>query len=113
MPAHRIVAVVSKCLLGFALGGILSPSLFSQTSINDIHVSPRSTTPAIESTTNAGPLVAESRLPVLKSDVRLVLVPVSVTDPMSRFVTGLRKDNFEVFEGKQPQEIQSFSSEDV
>lgn len=52
-------------------------------------------------------------MPVIRTDSRLVLVPVSVTDPMERVVTGLSRDNFEVFEGKQPQTIQNFSSEDV
>src|SRR5947209_17177163 len=32
---------------------------------------------------------------------------------MQRFVTGLNRDNFEVFEGAKPQRIQHFSSEDV
>jgi Ca-activated chloride channel family protein len=32
---------------------------------------------------------------------------------MQRFVTGLNRDNFEVFEGATPQTIQHFSSEDV
>ncbi|MFZ0815029.1 MAG: VWA domain-containing protein [Candidatus Sulfotelmatobacter sp.] len=51
--------------------------------------------------------------PVLKTSVDLVLVPVTVTDPMQRLVTGLGPDNFEVFENKKPQQIKHFSSEDV
>jgi Ca-activated chloride channel family protein len=46
-------------------------------------------------------------------DVDLVLVPVTITDPMNRLVTGLDKDNFSVFEGKDQQEIKHFSSEDA
>jgi Ca-activated chloride channel family protein len=49
----------------------------------------------------------------LKSTVELVLVPVTITDPMNRLVTGLDKENFTVFEGKSQQEIKSFSSEDA
>jgi Ca-activated chloride channel family protein len=45
--------------------------------------------------------------------VSLVLVPVTITDPMNRLVTGLDKENFQVFEGKDPQEIRHFSSEDA
>jgi Ca-activated chloride channel family protein len=50
---------------------------------------------------------------VIKTDVKLVLVPVSVTDSTQRLVTGLRAENFQVYEGKKPQEIRHFSSEDV
>ena len=31
-------------------------------------------------------------------DVNLVLVPATVTDPMNRLVTGLEKENFEIFD---------------
>jgi Ca-activated chloride channel family protein len=40
-------------------------------------------------------------------------VPVTITDPMNRLVTGLDKDNFELFEGKDQQQIRNFSSEDA
>jgi Ca-activated chloride channel family protein len=49
----------------------------------------------------------------MKVDVSLVLIPVTITDPMNRLVTGLDKENFEVFENKDPQELKSFSSEDA
>ena len=41
------------------------------------------------------------------------MVPVTITDTMNRPVTGLDRDNFQVFENKQPQEIKNFSSEDT
>lgn len=49
----------------------------------------------------------------IKVEVPLVLVPVSVIDPYNRFVTGLEKENFKVFEDKEAQQIESFSNEDV
>jgi Ca-activated chloride channel family protein len=54
-----------------------------------------------------------ARVRPLKVDVDLVLVPVTITDPMNRLVTGLEKDNFQLFEGNAPQQIKSFSSEDA
>ena len=42
-----------------------------------------------------------------------MLIPVTVTDPLNRFVTGLEKENFSVFEDKVEQEIAQFSSEDA
>ena len=50
---------------------------------------------------------------VIRTDVDLALVNVTVTDPYSRLVTGLETDNFRVFEDNVEQEIVSFSSEDV
>jgi len=57
---------------------------------------------------------APPRLP--KSDIRidtnLVLVPVTVLDPLTRMVTGLDAENFQVLENGVPQKIISFGSED-
>lgn len=66
-----------------------------------------------ESGPSAGPpaLRADSR--PIKVDVSLVLVSVSVVDPLNREVVGLDKEDFEVFEGKEKQAIQHFSREDA
>jgi len=50
---------------------------------------------------------------VIRSDVDLALVNVTVTDPFNRLVTGLEQDNFRVYEDNIEQEIVTFSSEDV
>ncbi len=49
----------------------------------------------------------------IKMDVEMALVNVTVTDPYSRLVTGLDKENFKVYEDGVEQEISTFSSEDV
>jgi len=49
----------------------------------------------------------------IRVDTTLVLIPVTVTDPLNRFVTGLEKENFRVFEDKTEQQIAQFSSEDA
>lgn len=49
----------------------------------------------------------------IKVDVDLVLVPVTITDPMNRLVTGLEKDNFVLMDNGERQEIKHFSSEDA
>ena len=38
---------------------------------------------------------------------------MTVTDPLNRFVTGLEKEHFKVFEDKVEQTILQFSSEDA
>src|SRR6478735_12231367 len=84
---------------------------FSQTSLDDVHVASREVTPSLKGIVSAD--LQGSGIHVIHTDSRLVLVPVSVTDPMERFVTGLNRDNFEVFEGAKPQRIQHFYSEDT
>jgi Ca-activated chloride channel family protein len=42
-----------------------------------------------------------------------VHIPVTVTDPLNRFVTGLEKEHFRVFEDKIEQKVTYFSSEDA
>jgi Ca-activated chloride channel homolog len=49
----------------------------------------------------------------IRVDTTLVLIPVTVTDPLNRFVTGLEKENFKVFEDKKEQSVSQFSSEDA
>ena len=49
----------------------------------------------------------------IRVDVNLVLVPTTVTDPMNRLVTGLEKENFEIFDNNVGQTIKSFSTEDA
>ena len=49
----------------------------------------------------------------VRVDVDRVIVPITVTDPYDRIVTGLDKDNFDVFDDKVQQQILSFSTEDA
>src|SRR6058998_933074 len=49
----------------------------------------------------------------LKVDVDLVLVNATVTDPLSRYVSGLEAEHFQIWEDKIEQKIAYFSSEDV
>lgn len=48
----------------------------------------------------------------IRVDTNLVLVPVTVLDPLTRMVTGLEAENFQVFENGVQQKITSFGSED-
>lgn len=49
----------------------------------------------------------------IRSDVRLVLLDVSVKDKAGGFATGLSKENFRVFENDLPQPITVFGHEDL
>jgi Ca-activated chloride channel homolog len=50
--------------------------------------------------------------PNLRVDTHLVLVPLTVTDPFNRPVTGLEREHFRVFDEKIEQTITHFVSED-
>jgi Ca-activated chloride channel homolog len=52
-------------------------------------------------------------VPVIKAGTNLVTLNVTVTDPYGRYVTGLSRDHFEIFDEKVPQKIQFFTDEDA
>ncbi len=56
---------------------------------------------------------AEARTPNIRVDTNLVLINVTVRDPLNRFVTGLEKEQFRLFEEKVEQKIVQFASEDA
>jgi Ca-activated chloride channel family protein len=49
----------------------------------------------------------------IRVDTTLVPIPVAVTDPLSRFVTGLEKEDFRLYEDKVEQQIAHFSTQDA
>jgi Ca-activated chloride channel family protein len=90
--------------------------------LNKVHVPPPSATPAanpgppagVDAPVAAGPASAKARPgSLIRMNVDLVLVPVTVTDPMNRLVTGLEQEDFSIFENNGPQKIKSFSAEDA
>ena len=50
---------------------------------------------------------------ILRADTTLVLIPVAVTDSLNRFVLGLQKDDFHLFEDGVEQNVTHFSGEDA
>ena len=109
---NAFLLILGLCLLTVWLGVPAS----AQT--DDVHVTPRDTkkataTPAPDiPSDNVDPTLKTHTKPLVK-DVNLVLVPVTITDPMNRLVTGLEKDNFALTDNGQPQVIRHFSSEDA
>jgi len=85
---------------------------FAQMGTNEVHVVPNAVPTPDRVAPNIDPSLNTHSLPI-KKEVDLVLVPVTITDQMDRLITGLDKNNFQVFEGKEQQEIKHFSSEDA
>jgi Ca-activated chloride channel family protein len=117
-------------LAALYLAWVLPVPAVAQTDVNDVHVVPRvvpspDTQPRAAGSATAPakteeiakqtviPASLNTRVRPLKVAVDLVLVPVTITDPMNRLVTGLEKENFELYEGNSKEEIKSFSSEDA
>jgi Ca-activated chloride channel family protein len=71
------------------------------------------TAPGLSDVSRDTPAVKIHPGKVIRAEVDLALVNVTVTDPYNRLVTGLDPDNFRVYEDNVEQEIVSFSAEDV
>ena len=96
-------------VLFFALGATagFSAYLYASGGKSAAHPTDKSDEPDVEvrrSPINTTPI---------QMNVDRVIVPVSVTDPFDRIVTGLSKNNFEVFDDKVKQNILSFTTEDA
>jgi Ca-activated chloride channel homolog len=104
-----------------ACAGVCGTVCFAQENpLGDVHTqpppppakTPESTKPVIEGADNAAAMATSRRDARIRVDVNLVIVPATVTDPMNRLVTGLEKENFEVFDNNIGQVIKSFSTQD-
>src|SRR5216684_4288188 len=97
--------------MGIAASFLLLPALSAQTLSDDVHVTPQTGRHSkVDSDKDPSLPTGSERI---KVNVSLVLLPVTITDLMNRPVTGLEKDNFKVFEGKELQDIRHFSGEDI
>src|SRR5438874_4655465 len=100
-------------MLAFLAIGLLliSASAFAQQPQDQVHIAPPAK-PDPPPQPEIDPSL-KTHTPPMKVDVDLVLVNVTVTDPMNRLVTGLEKDNFQLLEGSKAEDIRHFSSEDA
>jgi Ca-activated chloride channel homolog len=101
VSGRRLLTVAAFAFLCVGL-----PVAHAQSEISDIHIEPRVQSRLTGALSNSG-------LDTIRTHTELVLVPVTVTDPMNRVIVGLERGNFQLFEGKQSQEIKHFSREDA
>jgi Ca-activated chloride channel family protein len=115
-----------KTAIALGLWLALSQFCWAQDPLNDVHVDPKPpapTAPIAPADSKApantpAPLEGKKALSArpnerLRVDVNLVLVPVTVTDPLNRLVTGLERQDFFVYENNALQKLKSFSAEDA
>jgi VWFA-related protein len=85
------------------LGGLISAALTALAFQAPVTIQPR-----------PKPATKEDAPPgaTLRVDTRLILIPVTVNDPLNRPVNGLEKENFRILEDKIPQTITHFAMDD-
>jgi Ca-activated chloride channel family protein len=110
--ARGLVRVGSFGLLAAlipVIGLFIAAPAASRADDDKVNITPRLKTPEKD------PKVAvlEQRSGNIRVDTTLVQINVTVTDPLNRFVTGLEKEHFRLFEDKAEQKILDFSSEDA
>jgi Ca-activated chloride channel family protein len=93
-------------LLAMCLAFLGTP-VASQTD-DPVHIEPHS-----DSATKSKHEVLNTHQRPFVADVDLVLVPVTVTDTLNRFVTGLEQEHFKILEDKVPQTIRYFYTQDT
>jgi len=82
--------------------------------LNKVHVEPPPPKPSHEPPAVVGKAGLAARPNErYRVNVNLVLIPLTVTDPMDRLVTGLEKSNFAIYDENKPQAITSFSTQDA
>lgn len=105
-----VLPILFSC---FAFGQTVPPQ-DEDDPLNAVHVAPP---PKVAAKADpAIPLaVGESLRPNVefRVDTNLVLIPLTVTDPMDRLVTGLEKQNFAILEDNRPENIRTFSCDDA
>ncbi len=113
----RLAPMWLFCFL-FVAGLVAPPCMRAQEDeLNKVHVNPPPPKPA-PAPTQPAPLEGNAAMKAranerIRVDVNLVLIPLTVTDPLNRLVTGLDKNEFFLYENNQLQTIKSFSSEDA
>jgi Ca-activated chloride channel family protein len=118
---NRVLPGRSAAICALAAVFFLGQARAQDDQLNKVHVEPpgSTTAPTNEpSGTEAAPESGASALKIhpgsfIRMNVDMVLVPVTITDPLNRLVTGLEKEDFQVYENNGEQHIASFASEDA
>jgi len=110
------------CVAAVSALFLVAPARAQDDQLNKVHVEPPS---APSSATASEPKGAEAAPDTgaaamhihpgsfIRMNVDMVLVPVTITDPLNRLVTGLEKEDFQVYENNGEQPIVTFASEDA
>src|ERR1035441_5652455 len=104
--AAWIPLALALCLVAFAFASMPVCCSAQENPLDNVQTpapppppkSPEEQKPLIEGADNVAAQATSHRDARLRIDVNLVQVPLTVTDPMNRLVTGLEKDNFVLYD---------------
>ena len=100
----RFAANISLLLISVGPAALPAADKPPASTDQKVEIVPRAKRPEVKPDSPRGDIRVQSTL---------VLIPVTVTDPLNRFVTGLDRDNFRLFEDKSEQKVTHFASEDA
>jgi Ca-activated chloride channel homolog len=113
-------AITAGCL---AATVYVRPAAAQEDPLSTVHVTPpaSSSAPAdqgapkgAEAPAATGPDALRVRPgSMIRMNVDMVLVPITITDPLNRLVTGLEQNDFKLYENNSEQKITSFATEDA
>lgn len=107
-------AIVWIVLLMFGATTCRRLAYAQETPLSTIHVQPPPPPPPTQPPPVEGKEGLKARAGErIRVDVNLVLIPLTVTDPLDRLVTGLEKENFFIYENNHLETVKTFSSEDA
>jgi Ca-activated chloride channel family protein len=112
MRSYALAMLLAGLVAGWGAGGFAQDNPLGQvkTPVEKHAEAPGTVTPLDP---NAPGLLPKSNVPRLRMEAKLVLVPMTVTDPMNRLVTGLEAPNFQIYDENIGQTIKTFSTEDA
>ena len=122
-PPGRLGRVCSGLVVLLAVAIAATLPIYAQDdTLDKVHINPPATPPAVapgdQPSPTPPPVEGKSAMKVrpgerIRVDVNLVLVPVTVTDPLNRLVTGLDREDFFVYDNNVLQKIKSFACDDA
>lgn len=114
----RPIPRLCRVLTSFLLLMLALPACSQESPLDAVHTAP----PPAAAPKDARPVVSgddvakkatSSRGSTIQVNADLVLVPLTVTDPQNRLVTGLERGNFMLYDNNLQQVIKSFATEDA
>ena len=120
-PPSRLGAASLLWICGWAALLVTLPARAQENPIDKVHIKPPASATQPVGAPKGAEVPAASGPDALRvhpgsyirMNVDMVLVPVTITDPMNRLVTGLEQEDFQVFENNAKQQIRTFASEDA
>ena len=96
-----------RAVIRFAACALVTFSLFATLALT------QTTTEDRPRQAGSAPDLQQGAVPTFRAHADLVLIPVTVTDNVNRFVLGLQKEDFQLFEDGVEQNVALFSGEDA